>query len=177
MSRRPFVFCPYCGKPLHERLIGGHARPACVDCGFVQFPDPKVAVIAQIEDGARILLIKRAVNPARGLWALPGGYMDAGELPADAVAREVGEEVGLRAEAVELMEIFPMIVDGEAGSRGMVMAYRVSVAAGAEPQALDDAAEARWFAAAELPSELAFESTRHLLERWRDQVQTRRRPS
>jgi len=53
-------------------------RSVCPSCGFVHFTDPKVAVIALVTHADKILLARRAVDPAKGKWALPGGYMDAG---------------------------------------------------------------------------------------------------
>ncbi len=139
-------------------------RPVCPACGFVHFRDPKVAVIGLVTDGERVLLVRRAVDPGKGLWSLPGGYMDAGEMPAEALRRELLEEVGLAVEVQDLVGIYPLI--NYAGERvGIVLAFR------ARPQGdtrlhpgTDDVAESGWFTASELPEDLAFESTRDLLK-------------
>jgi 8-oxo-dGTP diphosphatase len=166
MNRRDFIYCPYCATPLADFKLGTHTRRACPACNYVHYPDPKVAVTGRIEQDGRVLLVRRGVNPAKGLWALPGGYMDAGELPAAALARELHEEVALDVVVHELLAIYPM-VNGHTNSHGIVLTYRVTpTEPAATPGAHDDVAEARWFGADELPADLAFESTREQLQQW-----------
>ncbi|HHY58512.1 MAG TPA: NUDIX hydrolase [Chloroflexi bacterium] len=172
MSQHLYQFCPRCAHALEDRPFEGKLRRTCPACGFIYFPDPKVAVVALVEANARVLLIRRAVNPGRGLWALPGGYMDAGELPDAALRREVLEEAGIEIVVGELLEIFPM-VNGDGRTPGIVLAFhahpRDPLAA---PIAHDDAEAVAWFSAAEAPSALAFDSTQRLLARWRARVQS-----
>lgn len=167
-----FVYCPYCGEKLNRREIFGRRRPVCPDCGYVQFPDPKVAVIALVTWQDCVLLIQRAIQPMQGMWALPGGYMDAGEMPQEALARELQEEVGLDPAIGPLVGIFPMVgsavADEEATSRGIVLAFHVALDHTRRPAVCgdDDVADARWFRADNLPNEIAFDSTHELLRRW-----------
>lgn len=164
---RAYLYCPLCAAALEERPIEGKLRRVCPTCGFIQFPDPKVAVVALIERDNRVLLVRRAVEPARGAWALPGGYMDAGEMPGPAVAREVHEEVGLAVEVRELLEIFPMVNSGGT-SLGIVLAFRAVPVHGVDLNVTsqDDVDDAGWFHPDELPAPLAFASTRTLLAAW-----------
>jgi ADP-ribose pyrophosphatase YjhB (NUDIX family) len=147
-------------------------RPTCPACGFVHFRDPKVAVIGLVTWRNRVLLIRRGVEPMKGLWSLPGGYMDAGEMPGDALVRELQEEVGLVVEVHRLVEIFPMAGAGVT-NQGIVLAFEVHADADEQPLLVsdDDAIDAGWFTADELPEELAFESTRTLLAAWQRAVQ------
>jgi len=150
-------------------------RSVCPACGFVHFHDPKVAVIGLVTWDNHVLLIRRGVDPMKGKWALPGGYMDAGEMPAAALKRELREEVGLEVEVGGLLEIFPMAGPG-VFNRGIVLAYRV-VARRDNPPPLycdDDVCEAEWFLAGETPEDLAFESTQTLLAQWREERRTAR---
>ncbi|MCS6826736.1 MAG: NUDIX hydrolase [Caldilinea sp.] len=166
MSQQRYRYCPQCAHALEDRPVEGKLRRVCPACNFIYFPDPKVAVVALIEQAGRVLLIRRAVDPARGRWALPGGYMDAGEMPKEALQREVQEEVGITIDVGDLLEIFPMVNSGGL-SLGIVLAYHASPHAGAgEPTASDDVDRAQWFSADELPAELAFASTKELLMRW-----------
>ncbi|MBE2240021.1 MAG: NUDIX hydrolase [Caldilineaceae bacterium] len=170
MSQHLYQYCPRCAHALEDRLFEGKLRRICPVCNFIHFPDPKVAVVALIEAHDRVLLIRRAVNPARGQWALPGGYMDAGELPISALQREVREEVGLEIAVGDLLEIFPM-VNGNGASLGIVLAYHARpLDVHVEPLACDDVDEASWFGPETLPAELAFESTQRLLINWRERV-------
>lgn len=163
----PYIYCPYCATPLESIHRFGQIRPVCPKCGFVYFQDPKVAVIGLVIHDGRVLLIKRAVDPGRGMWSLPGGYMDAGEMPEAALKRELQEEVGLEVQVVQLLDIYPM-TEASGRQRGIVLAYRVELLAhhSSQAQAGDDAEKAEWFGPGELPQELAFESTRSLLEQW-----------
>ncbi len=170
MSQHLYRFCPRCAHALEDRPFEGKLRRVCPSCAFIYFPDPKVAVVGLIEANDRVLLIRRAVEPARGHWALPGGYMDAGELPVAALRREVREEVGIEIEVGELVEIFPMINSGGV-SLGIVLAYRAwPLDMAAIPRASDDVDEAGWFSAENAPAPLAFDSTQRLLENWRLRV-------
>ena len=154
-------YCISCGTPLVEQTVFGEEHLACPACGWVYYEDPKVAVAALIEREGRILLTKRANDPYRGLWTLPAGFLNAREDPLRAVEREVREETALEIEAVELLEIFA----GREHPRGsdLLLVYSTKVTGGAL-KAGDDADDAGFFAASELPP-LAFHSTELILTR------------
>lgn len=128
----------------------------------MHFSDPKVAAAVLVErsDGL-ILLVQRANDPFKGLWTLPAGFVNAGEDPALAAARECYEETGLTVQITGLIEI----VSGREHPRGsdFVIFYQGQVTGG-ELCAADDALAAAWFERAKLP-ELAFKSTSHILTR------------
>jgi 8-oxo-dGTP diphosphatase len=127
-----------------------------------------VTVIGMVTWEQCVLLIRRGVDPQKGKWALPGGYMDAGEMPAGALARELREEVALDVEIGELLDIFPMAGPGVVNN-GIVLAFRGIVSSQKSPELHcdDDVCEAQWFHVDEIPAELAFESTQTLIARWR----------
>jgi ADP-ribose pyrophosphatase YjhB (NUDIX family) len=170
MAQTSFVYCPYCGSVLQGEHRFGALRPACPSCSFVHFRDPKVAVVALVtargDEGDQVLLVRRGVEPMKGRWSLPGGYMDAGEMPQAALARELREEVGLEAEVAPLpLEIY--LLEHHGTAMGIVLAFQAVPAANAPaPTPGDDVTEACWFPAAHLPADLAFDSTRHLLDAW-----------
>jgi ADP-ribose pyrophosphatase YjhB (NUDIX family) len=116
MTQRAFIYCPYCGTRLVERHAFDRVRPVCTQCGFVHFLDPKVAVIALIVWDGHVLLARRGVDPEKGKWALPGGYMDAGELPEAALRRELEEEVGIQVAQLQLLDVYPMVSSDAAGT-------------------------------------------------------------
>jgi 8-oxo-dGTP diphosphatase len=147
----PARYCASCGGVLAARL----PHPVCTACGRVAYRDPKVGVGAVVRDGAgRLLLVQRGISPGKGLWALPAGYVDAGEDPRRAAAREVLEETGLVVDVGEVVDVYT----GTGGGASFFLAFRARVLGGALAPG-DDAVDARFFALAELP-ELAFESTR-----------------
>src|SRR6478672_6998818 len=98
-------FCPRCGTPVEERLVHGKLRPACPACDFVAFADPKVSATVLIERAGALLFIRRTVDPGRGLWCFPGGFVDFGEDPLQAAMRECREETGLVVEQLRLLEV------------------------------------------------------------------------
>jgi len=154
-------FCPRCGAPTENRLHFGQNRPSCTACGWIFFADPKVAVAVLVERDGQILLVQRANDPFRGLWTLPAGFVNAGEDPAEAAARECKEETGLDVKINEIIEI----ISGREHPRGsdFVIFYRGWVSEG-EASAGDDASEAGWFDLESLPA-LAFKSTDRILRR------------
>jgi len=159
-----FNFCPHCGAPLAEGVKFGRTRKFCRYCGFVHFQDPKVAVAAVIGHAGQVLLVRRAVIPKIGYWALPSGYMDADELPKEALVREVLEETGLRIRPLDLQAIAPLA--GWSERRGILLLYRAELVSG-EMAAHDDVSEVGWFALEDIPwEELAFESTADFLRDW-----------
>ncbi len=179
--RETFVYCPRCATPLVSRAtVDAALRPTCPRCKFVQFHDPKVAVTAfvvrtrepaksvrQQNNREQVLLVQRGVDPQIGRWALPGGYMDAGELPEAALSRELREETGLAVRSERLLEILPLLRGDFAD--GIVLVYQAAPVDMDAPLASgDDVRDARWFATQDLPAEaeIAFESTRLLLWRW-----------
>lgn len=156
-------FCPRCGHALEDRLAFGRERRACPACGLIVFRDHKVAAALLVEDAqGRVLLVRRAWKPMQGYWSLPAGFVDDDEDPAAAALRECREETGLEAEITALLDV----IAGREHPRGadLVILYRGRVNGG-ELAPHDDAAEARYFAATELPP-LAFRATRRALEHW-----------
>ncbi len=154
-------YCPRCGVRLVQDERFGKRRPVCPACGYVHFYDPKVAAAVFIQDNGRLLLIRRGVDPERGKWALPAGFVDYGEDPRQTAIREAREETGLEVRITRLVDVF--YSRRELGA-SIIIVYAAEVIGGTL-QPLDDAEAARWFAPDELP-ELAFESTRRLVAAW-----------
>jgi 8-oxo-dGTP diphosphatase len=100
-----------------------------------------------IEDG-KILLIKRAAEPFKGEWALPGGRIDEGETAEQCLIREMKEETDLEVEPIKLIGIYS---DPARDPRGVIAAAYLIRRLSGEPKGGDDAGEARWFDLGELP--------------------------
>jgi NADH pyrophosphatase NudC (nudix superfamily) len=100
VATETFAYCPRCGAPLADRTLKdvdavASLRRACSDaCGFVHWANPTPAVGAIVEHEGEIILARNAAWPA-GFFALVTGYLEAGEDPRHAVAREVKEELDL----------------------------------------------------------------------------------
>lgn len=160
--KREAHFCPMCGTKLDMMERNGALRPVCPNCDHTVYFDPKVAVVVFIVDAGRVLLVKRANDPMQGYWALPAGFVDAGEDPQAAARREALEETGLVIQIERLMDVFHTPDDG--GLADIVIAYQAHVTGG-DMQADDDAAAVDWFSKTELP-ELAFFPTQHIIGLW-----------
>ncbi|MFN2525996.1 MAG: NUDIX hydrolase [Actinomycetota bacterium] len=102
---------------------------------------PILGVGAVVVHEGALLMVKRASEPARDLWSIPGGRVEGGEYLSVALKREVAEETGVEIEPGELIGIFEIVGDD---SHYVILDYRASVAAASEPQPGGDAAEARW---------------------------------
>lgn len=89
-----FRYCPHCGSPAFAEA--NEKAKQCPQCGFVYYFNPAAAVACFVRDpDGRLLLVRRAKDPACGTLDLPGGFVDRFETAEEAVAREVKEETGL----------------------------------------------------------------------------------
>ena len=155
MSETIVRFCIRCGAEVSLREKFGASRPVCPSCGWIYFADPKVAAVGLIDQGSRVLLVRRINEPQKGLWSLPAGFVDAGEDPARAAERECLEETGLIVHAVKLVDV----IAGREHERGadIVIVYQMEILGGTL-QAGDDADAAAFFDRSGLPP-MAFPST------------------
>ena len=150
------AWCSACAAALD--ISGRH--PVCTGCGRVHHRDPKVGVgVVALDEQGRLLLVRRGVGPGKGLWALPAGFVDAGEDPRAAAARETLEETGLVVEVGRVIDVYPT---GSTRGASFFLAFQARVVGGVLAAA-DDALDARFFGAHELP-ELAFSSTQDAAE-------------
>jgi ADP-ribose pyrophosphatase YjhB (NUDIX family) len=141
-------------------------RMVCADCGHVAYENPKVIVGAVVVAGDQVLMCRRAIEPRRGFWTLPAGYMELGETLEEGAAREALEE----AEAV-------IAIDGILGVFSIARIGQVQVIFRAHfadpgPPAFgpgEESLEVRLFAPEEIPwHEIAFPSVHWALRAWRE---------
>ena len=98
-------YCPRCGTKLESKFEGGRERPACPaeGCGFFYFGDYSIGCGAVVIRDDKALLIQRGINPNRGAWQIPGGYVESDEEIFSAVEREVLEEAGVVASVSDVI--------------------------------------------------------------------------
>jgi len=101
-----YVYCPYCGKKLGEKIEEKKQRKFCGVCNWTYYPHVAMAVIAVIVRDKKVLLVKRARDPYEGTWMFPGGFVELGELPLEALWREVREETGNEVTQATFLDIF-----------------------------------------------------------------------
>jgi ADP-ribose pyrophosphatase YjhB (NUDIX family) len=157
-------YCPHCGHALEDREAFGRVRRFCRACDQLVFREHKIAAGVLVEREGKVLLVRRRMEPGRGTWTFPAGFVDFDEDPAEAAARECLEETGLKVEITGLLDV----IAGQEHARGadVVIVYLARSTEG-ELQAGDDVDQAAFFAHDQLPP-LAFNATRIALDRWRD---------
>ena len=133
-----------------------------------RFPDrPVLGVGAVIVDGSRVLLVKRAQEPLKGEWSLPGGAVELGETLEAAVVREVGEETGLKIEVGPVVEVFERVQRERSGRveyHYVVVDYLCRAVGGTLAPA-SDVADAIWADGANLESYRLTENATNVIAR------------
>jgi 8-oxo-dGTP diphosphatase len=162
-----FRFCPVCGGSLCHLTLKQQEpqRLVCSRCDFVFYLDPKVVACSIVEMDGRIVLLKRDIDPQRGKWVLPGGYVDRGEEVPAAALRETEEECGLSTRIRRLLGVYSY-----PGRMTVVVVYVAEYLSG-DLVAADESQEAGLYLKEEVPWEqLAFQSTADALRDYINQV-------
>lgn len=148
-----WTHCPYCGAVLRS------APPTrCGNCARSLYVNSSPAVgVVVVRDG-RFLAIKRAREPWRGYWDIPGGFCDAGEHPQDAAVREMREETGLQVQIAGLAGIYMDTYPFEGDVISILNLYFAATVDDAQqPRLVDaEASEIAWLPVDGYP-ELAFD--------------------
>lgn len=146
-------------------MVEGRDRLACPAerCHFVLYENPASAAAAVVRDGdGRVLLIRRRIEPFRGAWALPAGYQEVDERPAETLVREVKEETGID---IVVDRLFDYIFIPDDHRKPANVAVYLCRPTGGALVAGHDAAEAEWFHLDQLPAEIGFDNQRLILSR------------
>jgi 8-oxo-dGTP diphosphatase len=162
-------FCPRC----RNELRGDERRVECRECGFVAYASSKPTAGALVEDRDRVLLARRAKEPFKGRWDIPGGFLEEGEHPLDGMRRELREETGLEVEPLEFFGVWTDRYDGDSSAEATLNLYWTACAVSGEPKAADDVDDLRWFSRDELPArdQLAFENVPLVLRAWQQRAE------
>jgi NAD+ diphosphatase len=153
--------CPRCGAEVEPE--GGEFE--CGECGFKAYASSKpTASAACLDDEGRVLLSRRGVEPFRGKWDLPGGFLDEEEHPLDCLHRELREEAGVEVEPLEFLGVWVDKYGGDGSAATTLNLYWTARIVEGTPEPNDDVAEFRWFAPNEVSDDdLAFPHTREVL--------------
>ncbi len=142
-------------------------RLVCADCGFVAYENPKIVVGSVVAHDGRVLLCRRAIEPRRGFWTLPAGYMENGETIAEGAAREAWEEAQVRIEIDGILAVFSI---SRLGQVQVIFRARFATDSADPPYAAgDESLEVGLFGWDRIPwNEIAFPSVHWALKAWRD---------
>ncbi|WP_043767371.1 NUDIX hydrolase [Algiphilus aromaticivorans] len=100
-------YCSDCAAPLRVEVPAGDNMPrkVCSSCGAIHYRNPRVIVGAICEYEGQLLLCRRDIEPRRGFWTFPAGFLEVGETTAEGAARETFEESGAKVEIEDLCAI------------------------------------------------------------------------
>lgn len=158
---RPKTHCHYCGNKLVEKHMEGRRRLFCPTCDLAIYENPIPATcLVTIDDRQHLLLVKRSVDPKKGFWCLPGGFMELSETPEQGALRELHEETGLIGKIDMLLGVATHPSDnyGTIFMTGfLVKVFEGNIIAG------DDADDVQWFDYKNLP-EIAFTSHKNFIK-------------
>jgi len=116
------------------------------------------------------MLSRRGIEPFKGKWDFPGGFLDEEEHPLDCLRRELREEAGVEIEPLDFLGVWLDKYGGDGSAATTLNLYWTARIVSGTPEAADDVAELRWFLPAEVPeSDLAFPHTREVLSVLREQ--------
>ncbi len=101
----PYNFCPVCGHPLQTSIIDTLPRRTCSECSYVHWGDFSLGVGGLLWHDGKVLLVQRGHNPGKGMWTIPGGYVDQGESIGTAIIREIQEETGIIARPLSVIAL------------------------------------------------------------------------
>jgi ADP-ribose pyrophosphatase YjhB (NUDIX family) len=155
-------FCPACGEPVTARRLEPDHRPRLV-CpnGHVTWRNPRMVVGTLPVAGGRVHLARRDIEPARGRWSYPGGFLELGESAQEGARRETEEETQLLVEVGRLVGAYSRPHAGV-----VTLIYEASVVGG-EPLPGAETSEVRIFGPDEIPwDDLAFSTTASALRDW-----------
>jgi ADP-ribose pyrophosphatase YjhB (NUDIX family) len=161
---RSLKHCSRCGAELAFGSVEGEDRDrlACSNCGFVAYVNPRLVVTAiPVTDDGQVVLIRRGIEPGRGSWAQPGGFLEIDETVGEAAVREALEETGLIVEPGDIVGLYTRL---EAAVVVLVFEARI---VGGKMAPTPEALEVRAFAPAAIPwSGIAFKTTYFALSDW-----------
>lgn len=166
MSRSEAKFCRDCGTLMQRRipLTEDRQRAVCPGCGFVDYVNP-INVVGTLpiwtppDGAAQVLLCLRAIEPRRGYWTLPAGFLEVGETSPEGALRETWEEAGARVSLDGLYTVLDVPHTQQVHLYWRATVDDPHLAPG--PESL----EARFFGLDEIPwHRLAFHTVRTALE-------------
>ncbi len=103
-------YCSQCGHRVSQRIPEGDSRPryVCDECQTIHYQNPRIVAGCLPVWGQQVLLCRRAIEPRRGFWTLPAGFMENGETMAEAAVRETEEEACARVRNLQLYGLYDL---------------------------------------------------------------------
>ncbi len=159
-ERERIRYCKACGTPVAYRVPAddNRERAVCPACATVHYENPLNVVGTVPVWGEQVLLCKRAIEPRRGFWTLPAGFLELGESSAEGAVRETVEEAGAQ---IELGPLFSLL---DVPRVGQVHLFYLATMTSPALDPGSETLEARLFMETEVPwDQIAFRTVRETL--------------
>ena len=162
-------FCSNCGKKNQFGAKDGNTRYYCLECGAIHYENPKPTATLICIYEKQLLLVKRAAEPGKGMWGLPGGFIERGETPEMGAERELIEETNLQGKVKNLLGTCSHFntIFGDI----LLVGMEVQIEDWSALRAGDDAAEAVLFPLEKLPN-LAFPCHKKIVSMYLEQLKS-----
>ena len=154
--QKNFQFCPRCGARYNSRkepLI-------CDQCQFIYYPNPAPTTAVIVEEKGKILLAKRSIEPKKGWWDTPGGFIEINESVEECTIREMKEETGLNVEFLKIIGSAPVEYEDKPT---LTIGVHAKIISGTIKPA-DDVASLHWIDLNEIPEKIGFKSVKVIID-------------
>ncbi len=160
MQRGANKYCSICGAELRIKRVEDRKRVVCPRCNWIKYENPLPSSAAFVRNKkGEILLVKRGVEPGKGKWALPSGFIEIEETPEQACLRELEEETGLRGKILRLIGVYAQ--KSLMYKNVLIIGYEVEAKGNLSPGS--DSLSAEFFSLTQLP-EIAFSSHSRMIK-------------
>jgi ADP-ribose pyrophosphatase YjhB (NUDIX family) len=162
--RRTLNHCSNCGARLVQEVpeTEHRERAVCPNCGFIAYVNPRLVVTTiPVTDAGEAVLLRRGIEPGRGAWAQPGGFLEVDETVSEAAVRETLEETGLLVAPGALIGLYSRL------EAAVVVAVFEARIVGGEARTTPEALEVRAFGPRAIPwDDVAFKTSYWALRDW-----------
>ncbi|MBN2104744.1 NUDIX hydrolase [bacterium] len=155
-------YCLKCGANLKKILKEGFQHSVCHSCGWTYYNNPRPCVTGVIYQKQNILFIRRLTPPGKGKWDFPGGFMEIGEHPDQALQREIREEIGCTLSHFRQLGFYPDYYDTDKQIPILNIVYLCQIHN--DPQNRSDEFDQwTWFPISDLPETIAFQAMKNII--------------
>lgn len=165
---KEYKYCPVCAGELKTKYIEGKDRKVCATCNRINYfnPVPVVACLT-LDKSGQLLLIRRGIDPCKGSWALPGGFIELEESPQEAGERELFEETGLKGSFRSIISVETQ----KSTNYGYVLVVGISLdLKNYNLKPGDDAIDAQFYPVNNIP-DIPFSSHNEIINKFYDKTQ------
>ena len=156
-------YCSACAAPVHMRIPEGDHREryVCGSCGVIHYTNPRIVAGCLVLEGEQVLLCRRNIEPRKGYWTFPAGYLESGETIAQGAIRETWEEAMAIVALDDLYTLFNLPYISQ-----VYMFYRARLQGGTFAPGIESQ-DVRLFSESDIPwNDLAFAVVRVTLEHY-----------